>query len=124
MTDVELFEAPRFYTFYQNNSGGDFVVDERSGIAHYVIIEARNAEDANRRAIMHGLYFDGTYGGPDCSCCGDRWSAKWQGDEGTAEPMVYDQTPDQAAAEEHWCQPGEVAVVIVRLTGQINLIRK
>ena len=43
-----------FYTFRQNNSGGDFI-----GPAITVIIEATSPAEANTLAEHNGLYFDG-----------------------------------------------------------------
>ena len=57
-----------FFTFYQNNSGGVF-----DGPAHYVIVEASDAEEAATRAETVGVYFNGVEDGLDCECCGDRW---------------------------------------------------
>jgi hypothetical protein len=62
-----------FFTYNQNNSGGDFDIDERAGIAHYVLIEADSASEADERAEEIGLYFNGVDEGRDCECCGDRW---------------------------------------------------
>lgn len=70
-----------FYTYCQNNSGGDFDVDEE--VAHYVIIEAPNADAADERAKEVGLYFDGE---GDCECCGNRWSEAY---EGSDSPRIY-----------------------------------
>jgi hypothetical protein len=78
----------KFFTFNQNNSGGRFHEDDR--VCHYVIIEATNADDANRRAEQVGLYFDGR---GDCSCCGNRWSSAWSDSEGTEEPSIYGKPP-------------------------------
>lgn len=61
----------KFYTFNQNNSGGNFDNDESTG--QYVIIEAHCADEANDIAEQKGLYFDGVDSGIDCDCCGDRW---------------------------------------------------
>lgn len=73
----------RFYEFVQNNSGGSFY-------GHYiVIVEAADAENANRIAEGLGVYFDGVSGGQDCSCCGDRWSKQWDDKNGTETPMHY-----------------------------------
>jgi hypothetical protein len=77
----------RFWTFSQNNSGGSFV--ESEALSHFVIIEAVNAEDANRRAEDIGIYFDGVDAGVDCECCGDRWYRQWESAEGTESPQVY-----------------------------------
>ena len=71
-----------FYTYNQNNSGGSFVF-EKSGISHFVIVEADSAEDADSKAQAIGLYFDGE---GDCDCCGARWSQAYNG---TNEPEVY-----------------------------------
>jgi hypothetical protein len=79
----------KYYFFSQNNSGGRFIVERKSGIAEYVIIEAQNVENANRRAQDIGLYFDGCRAGRDCHCCGDRWSSLWE-EKGNDEPMIYD----------------------------------
>ena len=78
-----------FYTYRQNNSGGDFVVDKKRGIAQYVIIEADSAKKADLKAEQIGLYFEGTDYGRDCRCCGDRW---YRADDGMDEdevPSVY-----------------------------------
>ena len=77
-----------FYHFSQNNSGGGFDYDPERGITHHVVIEADSAEEANRKAVYIGLYFNGCDDGIDCSCCGDRWSEQWLND-GTEEPTIY-----------------------------------
>lgn len=79
----------KFWTFTQNNTGGSFDFNEENGITHYVIIEARNADHANRRAEAIGLYFDGVDAGEDCECCGDRWSRQYFECDADAVPMVY-----------------------------------
>ena len=76
-----------FYTFNQNNSGGDFIINDN--VAEWVIIEADSADDANDRAERIGIYFDGCADGYDCSCCGDRWYRQWRND-GTETPEIYD----------------------------------
>lgn len=78
----------KFYTFQQNNSGGDFHINE--DIAEVVIIEALNNSDANFKAKKLGMN-----NSDSCPCCGDRWS--WQGDwtsedEGSEEPNDLSQT--------------------------------
>lgn len=75
-----------FYTYWQNNSGGNFVEDDERGITLTVIIEADTAEEANERAEQIGLYFDGD---GDCECCGARWDAAWEYEEGDLQPEVY-----------------------------------
>jgi hypothetical protein len=80
-----------FYTYNQNNSGGSFDFNPGRGISHYVVVEADTAKEADERAEMIGLYFDGD---GDCSCCGDRWSAAdsyWGADKGDEEPKIYDE---------------------------------
>lgn len=79
-----------FFKFRQNNSGGSFDVDADRGIAHTVIIEARDHLEANVFAQDVGLYWDGCDSGRDCSCCGDRWYPTSAGD-GTDAPEVYGQ---------------------------------
>ena len=83
-----------FYTFHQNNTGGSW-----AGPAHYVIIEADSAREANDIAVDHGLYFNGCALGHDCSCCGDRW---YEVDEHDADktPLIYGDHPDEAT---EWC---------------------
>jgi hypothetical protein len=77
----------KWYEYSQNNSGGSFDHDPDAGIGYAVWVQARNYEEANRRAEQIGLYFDGE---GDCSCCGDRWSDKWYESDGqTEEPTVY-----------------------------------
>lgn len=49
-----------FYTYNQNNSGGVF--DEP---APYVIVEADDPEEADKRALTVGVYFDGVERGYD-----------------------------------------------------------
>lgn len=60
-----------FYCYYQNNSGGSFVVNDR--LAPYVIIEANSYDESTSIAERIGIYFDGVSKGIDCDCCGDRW---------------------------------------------------
>lgn len=72
-----------WFHYRQNNSGGDHVFDEDSGITKHVLIEADTADAANTRAVSIGLYWDGV----DCHCCGDRWYIA-HGD-GMEEPLIY-----------------------------------
>lgn len=78
----------KYYTFNQNNSGGSFIVDEKSGIDVIVVIEAATAEQANLIAKDKGIYFDGCDKNIDCNCCGDRW---YPADEsaGSSFPSIY-----------------------------------
>lgn len=77
-----------FYTYRQNNSGGNFHIKPTDGICEYVIIEANSADDANERAEDIGLYFDGCRSGYDCKCCGDRWHSADEY-EATEQPERY-----------------------------------
>jgi hypothetical protein len=73
----------KFYTFWQNNSGGFFNNDYESGVSEVVIIEAASAEKANDKALELGIYFNGCETGLDCDCCGDRWyeASETEGDD-------------------------------------------
>jgi hypothetical protein len=75
-----------FYHYSQSNSGGSFDYDEEKGISVNVIIEADNANAADNKAEMIGLYFDGE---GDCSCCGNRWYTDFEWDAKDV-PCVYD----------------------------------
>ena len=86
-----------FYTFSQNNSGGGFMKLPERGIAHYVIVEGKNANDANNKAQIIGIYFNGVGSGDDCDCCGDRWEPVTD-DDGTSEPTVGDKTISEYAS--------------------------
>lgn len=80
-----------FFTYNQNNSGGNKIFDAKRGISKWVIVEADNASDADDIACEIGLYFG--YQEGDCtlsSCCGERWeyaSDLYEHDE----PQVYDE---------------------------------
>lgn len=78
-----------FYTFDQNNSGGSFQTDDN--VTLYVIIEADDANEANEKAEMIGLYFDGS---GDCLCCGDRWYEAYDSEYGSHDtPQLYGEDP-------------------------------
>lgn len=94
-----------FYTFGQNNSGGIFTLDEKSGLTHYVIVEAKTPDEASARAQDAGIYFNGVCAGMDCGCCGDRWSEPW--DEGTPEPMVYETKVGEFSSMSVWMPEGK-----------------
>lgn len=74
----------KWFSFRQNNSGGSFEVNENLDIL--VIIQARTPSEANNLAEKIGIYFDGCASGYDCGCCGDRWTPRWDFDEGTDFP--------------------------------------
>lgn len=61
-----------FYVYHQNNSGGEFHIS--GWVNRTVAIEADSADEANERAALRGIYFDGVQKGLDCECCGDRWN--------------------------------------------------
>jgi len=77
-----------YFTFNQNNSGGEFI-GPRS-----VIIEADSADEANARAHEYDVYFDGCSTGHDCPCCGDRWSRVYDNDA-TDKPEIYGVDPER-----------------------------
>lgn len=89
-----------FFHFSQNNSGGDFVLDEAAGLTHHVLIEARDAIDANYKLLAIGGYFNGVGDGLDCPCCGDRWSELFDRKEGDDQPLIYGEAPAEAASPE------------------------
>lgn len=74
----------KYFTFRQNNSGGSFDVDENVGVT--VVIQAKDAFDANRRAKKIGIYFGGR---GDCPCCGDRWYSLGEDEKGDDVPSQY-----------------------------------
>lgn len=77
----------RFFCFTQNNSGGVFISD--GDVAEFVVVEAADAADANRRAQAVGVYFDGVRDGRDCECCGDRFFPVFDGSRGDEVPSVF-----------------------------------
>jgi len=95
----------KFFTFSQNNSGGRFKHDPKAGIGHYVIVEAKDADDANRRAEKIGLYFNGVADDRDCECCGDRWSEQWS-NEGKDTPCIYDTDVSDGTYTPSWIGRG------------------
>lgn len=76
----------RYYTFTQNNSGGHFDFD--NDLSLFVIIEADNSYEANKKAESLGMYFDGCDKGIDCGCCGDRWYSVDDRDY-NEKPLIY-----------------------------------
>lgn len=102
-----------FFCFNQNNSGGSFDISD--SVAHYVIIEAKNADEANDRAESVGIYFNGVDDDRDCECCGDRWHSAWL-EEGEAEPMICG-TP-VAEYEDMWAEDGKPYAHVYYLDGR------
>lgn len=76
-----------FWTYDQNNTGGNFVHDAEKGIGYKVCIEAPTKDAANTKAEEVGIYFNGCNEGIDCSCCGDRWYSSPDGPFAT--PSAY-----------------------------------
>lgn len=64
------------FTFVQNNSGGAYLDD----MPVKLTLEARDADEANEKALASGIYFDGVESGEDCDCCGDRWTRAYRAD--------------------------------------------
>lgn len=77
----------KFFTYNQNNSGGNFHHDKERGIGYAVVVEAHDSIDADNRAENIGIYFDGCASGMDCDCCGDRWCPAYG--KGDDEPLRY-----------------------------------
>ena len=67
----------KWYEFDQNNSGGNFVTNDK--LCHRIFIEAEDADAANKKAEELGIYFNGVEEGKDCPCCGDRWYSAGNG---------------------------------------------
>lgn len=78
-----------FFTYKQNNSGGKWEYSEFSGISRIVVIEADTAAEADFKAEIIGLYFDGVRVNLDCKCCGDRWSSKEGVGSGSDVPTYF-----------------------------------
>ena len=74
----------KFYTVYQNNSGGHFLINKPDGIAILVSIEASSASDANRRLKEITTNYS-----EYCDCCGERWDY-FDEEDGTNIPSYYD----------------------------------
>lgn len=103
-----------FFHYHQNNSGGSFRAP-----ALNVIVEARDAGDADSRAEDLGVYFNGCNDGRDCPCCGDRWSAAWD-EDGDEVPSLYDEPVDKYLESDwagSWEKPGLPEVLVYRLDG-------
>ena len=88
MPERTLILKTKFYKYSQNNTGGSYNIDKARGIGKFVFVEAISPEDANKRARLIGLYFDG-YG--DCECCGNRWHEQYSEKEGQEVPKIFGQ---------------------------------
>lgn len=80
-----------WYEFKQNNSGGNFVVDDK--VCHRIYIEAEDFREAVIIAESLGCYWNGVKKGIDCPCCGDRWS-KWDN-----QPIDFDDNNSKSIEE-------------------------
>ena len=81
------------------------------GPAAYVIVEADNADEANRIAEDNGVYFHGCMTGMDCPCCGDRW-CPCDDSDATDEPEIYGENPSEKT--DYYSQDRCEKFVIVR----------
>jgi hypothetical protein len=90
----------KWFTFHQNNSGGSYTINDDVDVV--VIIQAKNADDANYLAQCVGIYFNGVENGRDCECCRDRWY-KTRDSEATDHPQIYgrivDWSPDSTSKD-------------------------
>jgi hypothetical protein len=107
-----------FYSFDQNNSGGSYKYDERSGISVTVIVEATSWMHANAIAQSIGLYFDGS---GDCvECCGYRWSEQWDAPGLTFEEALTEIADDMTCV---WARKnmkkGEPEIFVHTLDGSL-----
>lgn len=106
---------PLFYEFTQNNSGGVFDISDT--LAHYVIIEAYSADQANQIAESLGIYFNGCDDDTDCPCCGDRWYST-DSRCGTKEPMIYNKKVEEL--ECFFTPVGKAYCYVYRLNGIVD----
>jgi len=72
----------KFFHVRQNNSGGYFINNDE--VAAHLIIEARNAAEAESR--MHEITAPFS---EYCPCCGERWYLSEDDDDGTDMPTIY-----------------------------------
>ena len=104
----------RFWHFRQNNSGGQWDVDDKVG--HHVFVEAENEEQVKGLARKLGIYFDGCSTGRDCSCCGDRWDEPdpdYPDEVRTAEELVSELAEMLAGSASNRYASGDVWTVHV-----------
>lgn len=113
-----------FYEYEQNNPGGSFDYDPERGISVHVIVEADNAEEANRRAESIGLYFGGA---GDCPCCGNRWYKMRSDAAGGDVPSVYGMPVQDVewgwgpfSDGDKWLGPDEPEVFVHFKDGQVQ----
>jgi hypothetical protein len=73
--------ALKWFAFHQNNSGGEFVVEEN--VSEYVFVQAATAAEA---IAVAERFCDNS---DSCPCCGDRWSFWFIDDsDGADSPMI------------------------------------
>ena len=122
-----------YFSYYQNNSGGEFELTDTIG--YLVIVEAAGAAEADERASSIGLYFDGVDEEHDCPCCGDRW---YRARKGTDAPTCYGVPLAEALRPGTWDDTGEVRdrallgpdapfqpyAVVHRLDGSVETVGK
>lgn len=79
----------KFFHIRQNNSGGYHITND--DVATNLIVEALNAKDAeakiNEITAPHSSY---------CSCCGERWCAWIDDEDGTEKPTIYGEEIDES----------------------------
>jgi hypothetical protein len=97
----EMIYMTKFYEFSQNNSGGDFVVDDK--VCHRLFIEADSVHEANEIAEQLGCYWNGVSKGYDCECCGDRWSTAW----GHVDLEKFSEKGYEVSVSDHYENPEE-----------------
>jgi hypothetical protein len=50
LKNIKMTKKMKFFKFNQNNSGGKFKINEDKGIGSRVYIEAKTADEANKKA--------------------------------------------------------------------------
>lgn len=106
-----------YYTYHQNNSGGAFILNDQ--VTYIVIIEAKSAFEADRKAEDIGIYFNGCEDGQDCSCCGDRW---YPTDKGSKTPEIYGSHPKDY--KEVFAKKGSTYCYVYHANGNKETFRK
>ena len=81
-----------WFEYDQSNPGGSYLSD----MPRTVLVEGKDADDADSRAEEVGVYFEGIDSGRDCSCCNDRWSRAYDDNEGR-----------ESAYLEYWSRGGD-----------------
>jgi len=65
---AEVSPKEYYFVFDQNNSGGSMIEP-----AQNIIVRASSGEEANKKLVEAGGYFDPEFE-RDCDCCGNRWT--------------------------------------------------